>query len=195
MIAYTRTVAPVLSPLSVEDVATHLRITDVLEHPLLDTYLRAATEHMERTLGIRWATQTWTMILDWPDVPTGTQALEVRGAPLATVTGIAYVDLAGAAQTWIASSYVVDTSVLPGRIYPAYNLYWPDVRDQPKAMTITYTCGWASRALIPPPLQHALRLLIGHWYEHREATTPDAPPQDVPRGYDALVAPYKQWVL
>jgi len=193
MIAYARTVAPVLSPLSVEDVAAHLRITDVLEHPLLDTYLRGAAELMERTLGIRWATQTWTMILDWADVPTGTQALEMRGAPLATVTGIAYVDLAGAAQTWASASYVVDIAALPGRIYPAYNLYWPDVRDQPKAMTITYTCGWASRALIPPPLQHALRLLIGHWYENREATTPDKPPADVPRGYDALVAPYKQW--
>lgn len=195
MIRYSCTTPAVLAPLTVADLAEQLRLTDETEHPLLDAYLRTAVDYLERTTGLRLLTQTWTATLDWPDVPTGSEELELRGTPLASVTSIVYVDTAGANQTWSAAQYVVDTGRQPGRVYPAYLYYWPTVRDQPQAMTITYVCGWTSAAAVPRPVQHALKLLIGHWYENREATTPDKPPQDVPRAYDALIAPYRQWSL
>lgn len=195
VIRYSCTTPAVLMPLAVDEVAAHLRITDETEHPLLDTYLRVAVDYLERTTGLRLLTQTWTAVLDQGDVPSGSDALELRGAPLASITSIAYVDTGGVSQTWVSSNYVVDTGRQPGRVYPAYLVSWPDVRDQPQAMTITYVCGWTAATAVPRPIAHALKLLVGHWYENREATTPGDSPQDVPRAYDALIAPYRQWSL
>lgn len=194
MIRYSLTTPAVLIPLTVDEVASHLRITDNTEHALLDTYLRAAVDYLERTTGLRLLTQTWTATYDYWDMPSGSDEIELRGTPLASVTSIAYVDTGGVSQTWASANYVVDIGRQPGRVYPAYLVTWPDVRDQPQAMTITYVCGWTAATAVARPVQHALKLLIGHWYEHREATS-DKPPADVPRAYDALIAPYRQWSL
>lgn len=43
---------------------------------------------------------------------------------------------------------------------------------------------------IGPDLQHAARLLIGNWYEHREAAT-DAAKAEVPHAYWRLVQHYR----
>lgn len=43
---------------------------------------------------------------------------------------------------------------------------------------------------ISADLRHAARLLIGNWYEHREAAT-DAPKTEVPHAYWRLVQHYR----
>lgn len=194
MISYSRTVAATATPVTVAELTSHLRITDSAEEALLDVYLRAAVEHLERTTGVRLLTQTWVATLDYQDVPSSGE-LELRGRPLQSVSGITYVDTGGTTQTWSSALYTVDTAVVPGRIYPAYNQDWPTVRDQQKALSVTYLCGWTSAAAVPAPLKHALKLLVGHWHETREATVYGQPPTSVPLGYEALIAPYRHWKL
>lgn len=46
----------------------------------------------------------------------------------------------------------------------------------------------------PPALQQAVRMLIGHWYENREATSPEGI-RSVPFGFDELVLSYRRWVV
>lgn len=193
MIAYVRTVAPTAEPLTVAEVKAHLRLSGNTEDLLLATYLTAARRQMEATLGIAFLTQTWQAIADYQDAPSGGDDLLLRGYPLASVSSIAYVDIAGAAQTWASANYTVDTAACPGRVYPTYNVDWPSVRDQRKALTVTYVCGYTAATLVPEPLLHALKLLVGHFYEHREATQQGQPILDVPRAYDALALPFKAW--
>lgn len=39
----------------------------------------------------------------------------------------------------------------------------------------------------------AMLLLIGHWYEHREAVVVDASAQTLPMAVDALITPYRHY--
>jgi len=59
----------------------------------------------------------------------------------ASVT-ITYVDNNGATQTVASSVYTVDIST--GRIYLAFNQYWPITRFQPNAITVQWVAGMAA---------------------------------------------------
>lgn len=45
---------------------------------------------------------------------------------------------------------------------------------------------------VPASLKEAVRMLVGHFYENREASS-DARIYDVPFGVWALIAPYRGW--
>jgi uncharacterized phiE125 gp8 family phage protein len=86
----------------------------------------------------------------------GAKAILLPHIPVSSVTSIAYVDTAGNTQTWSAIKYTVDRTTRGARIVPAYGEAWPDVRRQPKAVTILYTSGYASAADYPPGMVAAI---------------------------------------
>ena len=45
---------------------------------------------------------------------------------------------------------------------------------------------------LPAPVRQAALLLIGHWYENREAVTVGFRGKDLPMGVDRLLAPYRE---
>ena len=47
---------------------------------------------------------------------------------------------------------------------------------------------------MPRELVHAMMLISGHWYDHREAVTTGGTPMEVPYTYSALVKPFKKLV-
>lgn len=142
--------------------------TNTTVDPTLTALITTARMYCENFLFRRLFTQTWDMTLDrFPDV------IRVPYPPLVSVTSITYVDSAGNTQTLSASSYGVDVQREPGRIYLAYAQVWPTIRDIQAAVTVRYVAGYASIALIPAPIKHAMKMLIGHWYENREAVGSD----------------------
>jgi len=91
-------------------------------------------------------------------------------SPIQAVSSITYVDIGGTTQTWSSSLYDVDIYSKPGRIRPKWGETWPSIRSQMNAIAMTYTCGYgATAASVPAPIRQAMLLLIGHWYENREA--------------------------
>lgn len=50
--------------------------------------------------------------------------------------------------------------------------------------------GVAYAAPVPAPVTHAVKLLISHWYNAREAAATE-PPQAIAFGVDALLQPYR----
>jgi uncharacterized phiE125 gp8 family phage protein len=80
-----------------------------------------------------------------------------------------YTDVSGNSTTFSSSDYVVDTYSMPGFIEPAYTKVWPVTRSVSNAVTITYVCGYGAASAVPDAVKSAMKLLIGHWYENREA--------------------------
>ena len=78
------------------------------------------------------------------------------------------------------------------RIERAYEQSWPSVRDQPQAITVRAVMGYASASAVPYPLKQAMKLLIGHWYENREAVVVGQVPMEVPLAAEALISPYRR---
>lgn len=177
--------APAAQPISRAEAKLHLRATETSEDSLIDALIAAATKHAEHITGRAFVTQTWVKTLDkFPP-----NAIELKAA-LASVVEIKFIDTNGVEQTLNPDHYQVDPYMLPGWVFPAYGYDWPETRDQPNAVKVKFVCGFGGASEVPDDVKAALKLLIGHLYENREAST-DRALTEVPFAVDALLGPYR----
>ena len=160
-----------------------VKANSVIEHSDDDTLLagliQAAREYAENFTGQALVSQTWEARFDdWQGGRLG-----LRPAPLLSVDWVKYVDTDGVLQTLATDQYVSDSVTLPGRIYPAYNVTWPSIRCEPHAVRVQYVAGYSA---IPQVFKQAILLLVGHWYENREAVAPGAL-NKIPMGAESLL--------
>jgi len=168
--------APSSEPVSVDDVKTHLRISSSDDDTYIQNILIPTARSMVENMSQRAIlTQTWDLYLD--EFPgSSEEPIYVPRPPLQSVSYIKYIDTNGDEQTWSSDEYQVDTNNEPARIYPAYGYTWPSARDEAGAVRIQFVAGYADDTddsdfdKIPKELLHAIYLLVGHWYENREAT-------------------------
>jgi len=186
-VGLVRTVAPASEPVSLAEAKAQCRIDSTDENDLVSALIATSRTHLEEITWRAFITQTWRLTLR--GFPCGGQPLVLPRPLLIAVGSIAYLDTAGDSQTLSASDYVVDASAEPGTIEPAYGHSWPTTRDHPAAVTITYTAGFGNAAAVPPDLVHAMKLLIGHYFENREAVTQGGM-NELPLAVRALVAPW-----
>lgn len=175
------TTAPALEPITDSEAKAHCRIEESAEDTLVSVWVKAARMEAEELLGRSLITQTRKQYLDW--FPC---AIELLYGPVLTVTSIAYVDTAGDSQALAGSVYQLSTTSEPACIVEAYGQSWPVTRDQLDAVTVTYTAGYgATAASVPEPIRQAIRILVGHHAENREASTREM------QTVEALIAPYR----
>lgn len=133
------------------------------EDTLLTALIVAAREYCEAYQNRAYLTQTIEMSLDgWPAFP-----VEIPRPPLASVTSIKYYDTANTEYTLAGTSYFVDADSDPGRIALAYGASLPTTTlREIGAVKIRYAAGGAT---VPQRVKQSMLLLIGYWYENREA--------------------------
>lgn len=203
-----RTAVTDADPIVLADLKSHLRIVGSQDDAELSAMARAVGEYLEDELDLTLLTTTWIWrgdgfvarracdddfwFSEYPTgAPRGTAVLSVPRPPLVSVTSIAYLDTAEAAQSLTGSDYQLDTGSRPGRLAPSVALgAWPATGLSLNAVTITYVAGYgASAGAVPRKLRHLLHLLIGHWWENREAYGLNL--TLVPEGFGALVDQYR----
>ncbi len=164
MLRWKVTTEATADPITVEDAKHHCRVDTHDDDAYIKSLIEAATTWCENIQGRAYITQTITAKYDaFPGY------FELPRPPLQSVTSITYVDQDGTTQTVDSSTYVVDTHSEPGRITRAYEKEWPyDVRAIENAVVVTYVAGYGAPADVPERIKHAIRLMVAHWYEHRE---------------------------
>jgi uncharacterized phiE125 gp8 family phage protein len=176
--ARRRVSGPVQELLTAGDIYAHLRIEYDAEDP---TYLlslaQAARAWVEDRAWMAIGEQVWESF--WDHFPEG--YLELAPGPLLSVASVTYVDTDGASVVLDPTEYRVDDVSFPGRIYPVSS--WPATLDgRENAVRVNYSAGYTQQT-IPPQLIHAMRLLVGHFHENREAvivSAASAQPYEVP---------------
>lgn len=121
-----------------------------------------------------------------------TSVMEIPRTPITAVTGIAYDDADGlatplASDAWrwsVSASQWIMPSIASGPQWPS------DVGTGPAAVRIAFTAGYAEGEA-PPSLIAAVKLTLGHLFEHRESVGPDGL-AELPAGVSALCAPYRR---
>jgi hypothetical protein len=113
-----------------------------------------------------------------------------------SVTSVSYVDQTGTTQTWASSNYTVDAPAGPearmGRVVPGYNVPYPVTRAVVERGDGAVRGGLRRGAAVPYGIKAAMKLLIGNWWQNREAATIVRASADVlPLGVDALLWPFK----
>lgn len=161
-------VAPSGLALELQTVKEHLRKDTDDEDALIEALIATATEWVETFTARALLTQTWDAL--WDCVPEAGY-LRLPKSPVASITHVKYVDTAGTQTTWPTQEWQADIASEPARIVPAYGYCWPVMRHQLHPLEVRYVTGYGEAADIPAGIRHAMLLIIGHWYEHRESVS------------------------
>ncbi len=162
--AWRVSTAPDDEPVSLAEAKLHLRVDMTDDDDLITGLITAAREWSEGYQNRAYITQTITLTLD--EFP---ETFELPQAPLISVTSIKYIDTAGVQQTLSTDVYDVDTESEPGRVALAYSQCWPTIRGDINSVEVIFQAGYGDAgADVPASVKSAMKLLIGHLYEHRE---------------------------
>lgn len=181
---------PAAEPVTLADAKTHLRVDHSADDTLIESLIVAARQHVENVTWRALVTQTWEISLAaWP---VGGR-IELPFPPLQSVTWVKITDDAGAVTTVDSGLYVVDTYATPGAVLPRAGESWPSFRPAAvNPIVVRYAAGYGAAADVPALLKAAVRLLVGHWYENREAAVVAAGTvaSELPLAVESIVTQY-----
>ena len=205
---------PAAEPLSTAEAKLHLRVDHTSDDTLISALIVAAREHVENYLVGSLVEQTRAVYLSaWPYSP-----FRLPCGPVQEIESVKYEDENGDTQTVDSSIYYLTPG---GEIALDYSQVWPYVNIRGKdAITVTYLTGYPPvetvipgeaipdtdpveyeddtteidyGANIPQSIKQAMLLLIGEWYEQREAAADTKYTiQTIPWGVKQLLAPYRE---
>jgi uncharacterized phiE125 gp8 family phage protein len=181
---------PAQEPVSLAEAKAHLRVDTADDDALIQALIVAAREHVEHITRRALITQSWDLILD--AFPAG--EIVMPRPPLQSVTSITYRLQDGTAVTLDPANYVVDAKSEPGRVVLVPGKSWPSEELYPaSSVVIRYTAGYGDPGAVPVAIKQAILLLVGHWYENREAAAVGHTVIQLPMTVDALLWPYRVW--
>lgn len=173
-------------PVTTAEAKTHLRVDHSDEDTLIASQVAAARADFEAATGRQLCQATYDLVLD--RFPCGSsrreRAIKFPRAPVQSVTSVTYTASDGTSTTLSSTAYSLVTSWStapdpfcgPARLYEAYNDVWPTVRDQGGAVTVRFVAGYGAASAVPELAKAAIKLMVGHLYENREATAEGSMP-------------------
>jgi uncharacterized phiE125 gp8 family phage protein len=182
--------APATEPISLAEAKAHLRVDADDEDALLGSLIVAARAFVEKILAGALITQEWSLFLDaWPR--GGTVTLPI--APVQDVAAVRVYDPDDVPADVDEEGYSVDVLSEPARLV----LSASGVQLLParllNAYEIAFTAGYGDEADdVPEPIRQAVKLLVAHWFEHREPVVLGEMPQEVPATIASLLSPYRR---
>ena len=172
-------------PVTVADLRDHVRgVAD--DNALIEAMGKAAREYVETVTHRTMKPTKYRLSLDcFPP------AFELPRSPLLNSTthpvALSYLADGGSTYTTVSSAlYHIDAEAEPGGIYLKANQRWPDVTLETRnSVRVDFYAG--STGEPPEVMKHAVKLLVGHWYENRESVVVGAVGRSVAKTVDALL--------
>jgi uncharacterized phiE125 gp8 family phage protein len=185
--AYKLITAPSEEPVTLAEAQDHCRIDgNEFDALLAGIIIPAVRNAAESETGRALCTQTRELVLD-----TFPEAFLLRGAPIAAIVSLKYLDTAGVEQTLNPADYLLDKDNEPGYVVPAYGKGWPASYQVPNAVRLRYTCGYGAAAAVPAPIKQWMLLAIGTMKAQAE-TIGDTKQASLPdRFWHRLLDPYR----
>lgn len=182
--------SPTEQLMSTEQGRGHERVSQTEDADVINRYIKAATRRAETFTHRAFVEQDRRLTL--ADFPGG-DVLRLPSPPLISVTSVKHTDINGNTETFSSSKYNVDARSLPGRIVLADGESWPDpdLRTA-NAVEVEYKAGYgSSRDEVPDDIRQAVRMLFGHFYEHREPVVVGTSAVEIPEGPKNLMRPHR----
>lgn len=186
--AIVMTSAPALEPVTLSEAKDHLRLDGSAEDVLVQSLILTSRLHVEAALGLALISQGWRLTLD--RVPeTDTLMLPLR--PVAAITAIRIFAADGSDSVMPADDYALDGSPLDPRLVRRAAA-WPIPGRARSGIAIDLTAGYGPDADdVPEPIRHAIRLLVAHWYEHRDPFEVGSAGARIPAFISEMLMPYR----
>lgn len=166
---------------TLDEAKRHLKIFFDDDDDEIEGMIAAATAFIDgpRGIGVALSSQTWRLSLD--EFPC--RAIIVPLGPVTAINSVVYTDEAGDEHD-VAFRFDLDAE--PVKLWPPRGEEWPCICCDPGALKIEFTCGYTE---LPKDLRWAILLLVGHFYENREAVGPAA--SEIPMGVETILARYR----
>lgn len=180
--------APGALPVAVADVKTYLRINTSDDDAMIQGFIEAATDIVEKYTGRKLITQTWQQFMDaFPqnsrldalpegvtdgalsEYITGADSFELLLFPVQSVTHLKTYDGANTAYTMSSSEYFLDSSAEPARLALANDSSWPTTLLRTvNGIEVQFVVGYGlSGTSVPYGLKQAIMEIVGKFYNSR----------------------------
>lgn len=163
--------APATEPVSLTEAKLHLREDGDDQDDLIELFIKAAREAVEKHTGRGLIDQTWDVYLD--EFPDDDDPIEIALAPIIEVVDVFYTDSAGVEQTMAeGDDYLLDTVSRPARIKAV--LAWPSAKETMNAVRARVRVGYLDQSVspaeadVPSRIKSAILLIVGNLFAHRE---------------------------
>ena len=181
MIKYSAVLFDSISePVTVDEIKAQLYITNDDRDTVLEA-LRGVARHMcERYAGLSFMTQTRVVKLDYFGEYLRT-SIELPYGPIIAISGndaaatpnalgVSYLNEDGdTVELTLNTDYILDSHSHIPRLSPVEG--WPTTYDSDRIhpITITYTAGYTSAALVPPEAKQAIITQVAYMHENPDA--------------------------
>lgn len=144
---------------------------------LLDTAVSHVSEYTNRHLGTASATTFY--LSHW-------RPACLAFGPVSSVTSVVYDDTSGSQQTLDTSKWYIGKTFQDSTM-----IYFRDVPDleEYNALPIRINALCGSRPL--GNIEHAIRMLVAHWYENRRAVVTGTITAQIPMAVESLLNPVR----
>ncbi|RVL53950.1 head-tail connector protein [Sinorhizobium meliloti] len=186
MLAPRLVTPPATRPVSLEEAKVQCRIdvSEAIENAIIEGYIDAATQQLEKILDLALVTQTWEQ-----DFATLCRQLRLPKAPVSGTPTVKYYNAQNVEQTFAPANYRVLTDLEGTYLSIPPEVDVPETFARPDAVTVQFTAG-APADEIPASLKTAILLHVAFLYQFRESSL-DA--SVTPTGaYESLVWPFKR---
>lgn len=158
---------PAALPLTLTEAKRQLRIeeSETAFDADITALVKAANDWVYATCHVTLITTDYNAIFEsFPQC----RRFKLPGFPISAIESVDYIKPDG---TLDAAGFQLDSIQVPASIYPEVGEQWPEVQaDRIDAITIEYAAGYGTTsAAVPELAKHLLRLLVAHWFKHREA--------------------------
>lgn len=168
---------PAAEPVTLAEAKEHLEILHNDRDDYISGLIAVAREHLEWATHRALVSRTLELVLDtfpyWE--------IELPVNPVLSISNVKYDDVDGNEQTVDAANYYLDNVREPGWLLPIEGFSWPATINAANSMRVQFIAGYASGTDSPPDLaenvpeaaKHAIKFLIGSWFENREPMSKD----------------------
>ena len=186
----TRQTPPAVEPVTVAEAKAHLRVDISDDDTYIGTLITSAREWCEQYLDRTLVSTQWVMRFDSFPYEIELPRPPISSSGTTTAVSLTYTLGDDSTATLSTATYRVDRNSTPGVVRQLRAGSWPGNLDDYNAVSVTWWAGYGSAgSSVPATIRHAILLLVGHWYESRQAAVATgAVPQDVPYGVKSLLS-------
>lgn len=176
---------PGCEPVSLAEAKLHLKVDHVADDALITSLIKAARIHAEKFQGRAFISRVVRATID--GVPGREIVLPV--SPVIAVRSITFYDVDDVANLVPSTDYLVDKDAWDGRVVLNDDADWPDIEARvAKTVVIEFDAGMGDDSTsVPDDIKAAMKLMIGHWYTHREDTNQGQQVYEIPMASKALL--------
>lgn len=190
VVACVQIADPAAEPLTIDEAKLHLRVDFPDDDTIITQLIVGARRFVEKATGRAFIDQKFLATLD--GFPTKSPfKIELPRSPVTAVDFLKYDDDSGVEQTLVINTdFRLDKYTEPARIFPALYGFWPVAVPKPSGVRIQFSAGLAVGKTDETALA-AMKLIIGHFYENREASITGTTIDELPLGIQTLLGQLK----